>query len=155
MVWSEQNVYPFTVYNNSHVAVLIVDDTGLRSIGSLYTTYLSDGEIIIALNANPVTNVTMNPVQFAFGDSTSSTVQFLEYYAGVGIGFRDSGSNGVSYNQTRKILVKNKDAFGTPEDWTTPALNANFTALGETPQTFSGWDCSIAWRCALHRWYSC
>lgn len=99
----------------------------ISNVGSLYTVTINNGEIIITLNSNPVTGVNINPVQFQFSDASSSTVQFLEYYAGKGIGFRDSGSNGVSYNQTTKTLVKNTDAFGNREVWTALPGNNGYT----------------------------
>lgn len=88
------------------------------SVGSLYTVTIDNGEISINLNSNPVTGVNINPSQFQFSDSSSSTVQFLDYYADKGIGFRDSGSNGVSYNQVVDSWVRNTDVFGNREVWT-------------------------------------
>lgn len=97
------------------------------SVGPTYTVTIDNGEIIITLNSNPVTGVNINPVQFQFSDQSSSTVQYLEYYADKGIGFRDSGSNGVSYNQAVDSWVRNTDVFGNREVWTAIPGNNGYT----------------------------
>lgn len=118
MVWSEQNVYPFTVYDNNGNPVLIVDDTGLRSIGALYTTQITDGETIISLNANPVDNVTMNREGFTFNDAGTAGFTVLDYVDGEGLGFRDNSSlRGVYYDNDTGYLVAADSVPWTPEVW--------------------------------------